>query len=241
MLGRFLEYSIATPDIRASLEFYEKLGFAQGQVGDAWPHPYAVVTDGRIHLGLHQQPAQSAPSLTFVKPDLLQLLGPLESQGVSVEFRRLGNDVFNELGWYDPGGHLIRVIEARTFSPIKRPITDTSLCGYFLEIALPAPSREQAKQYWERFGFVGMDEPDALLEHVSCTSDCIDIGLYDPAQLRSPTLVFDAGDVRAALGRLEQAGIVPSGQLPAPLRQRPAAVLAAPEGTAILLLSEGDA
>ena len=54
MLGRFLEYSIATPDIRASLEFYAKLGFSQAEVGEAWPHPYAVVTDGRICLGLHQ-------------------------------------------------------------------------------------------------------------------------------------------------------------------------------------------
>ena len=51
VLGRFLEYSLATPDIRASLDFYTKLGFSQAEVGEAWPHPYAVVTDGRICLG----------------------------------------------------------------------------------------------------------------------------------------------------------------------------------------------
>ncbi len=68
MLGRFLEYSIATPDIRASLEFYAELGFSQAQVGEAWPHPYAVVTDGRICLGLHQA-FGPAPAITFVKPD----------------------------------------------------------------------------------------------------------------------------------------------------------------------------
>ena len=55
MLGRFLEFSVATPDIRASLDFYTDLGFSSAEVGDAWPHPYAVVTDGRICLGLHQQ------------------------------------------------------------------------------------------------------------------------------------------------------------------------------------------
>ena len=63
MLGRFLEYSVATPDVAASLEFYIKLGFSPAEVGEAWPHPYAVVTDGRIHLGLHQHPLP-APSLT---------------------------------------------------------------------------------------------------------------------------------------------------------------------------------
>ena len=70
MLGRFLEFSLAAPDVQASLDFYLSLGFSSAEVGDAWPHPYAVVTDGRICLGLHQEPIP-APSLTFVKPDLL--------------------------------------------------------------------------------------------------------------------------------------------------------------------------
>jgi catechol 2,3-dioxygenase-like lactoylglutathione lyase family enzyme len=237
VLGRFLEFSVATPDIRASLEFYTKLGFTQAQVGEAWPHPYAVVTDGRICVGLHGE-FIPAPSLTFVKPDLLKYLGTLEKRGLQFEFRRLGNDVFNELGWLDPSGHLIRLVEARTFSPSKRRATDTSLCGYFAEVALPSPRRDAAKEFWENFGFVGMDEPDALLPHVSCTSDSVNIGLYDPAHLRSPTLLYDAGDVGGTLARLAEAGILPTGQLPVPLRQLPATLLTAPEGTPILLLSE---
>jgi catechol 2,3-dioxygenase-like lactoylglutathione lyase family enzyme len=237
VLGRFLEYSIATPDIRASLEFYTKLGFSQAEVGEAWPHPYAVVTDGRICLGLHEQ-FIPAPSLTFVKPDLLRHLSALERLALQFEFRHLGNDVFNELGWLDPGGHLIRLVEARTFSPSKRPATETSLCGYFLEIGLPAPNRDVAKAFWEQFGFVGIDEPNAPLPHVSCTSDSVDIGLYEPAQLKQLTLLFDGGDIGGALARLADAGILPTGQVPAPLRQLPATMLTAPEGTMLLLLSE---
>jgi catechol 2,3-dioxygenase-like lactoylglutathione lyase family enzyme len=236
VLGRFLEYSIPTPDIGASLDFYGKLGFSQAQVGETWPHPYAVVTDGRLHLGLHQHAAAVLPALTFVKADVLHQLGVLESRGVTFEYRKLGNDVFNEIGWLDPSGHLIRLIEARTFSPIKDP--RASLCGYFLEIGLPAPDRELAKHYWEELGFVGLEEPQAALPHVSCTSDSIDIGLYDPAQLRLPSLVFDADNVAATLARLASAGIAPSGPVPAGLRDRPAAMLAAPEGTPILLLAD---
>jgi catechol 2,3-dioxygenase-like lactoylglutathione lyase family enzyme len=234
VLGRFLEYSIPTSDIRASLDFYVKLGFSQAQVGETWTHPYAVVTDGRLHLGLHQLETAVA-ALTFVKPDVLGQLDGLESRGVVFEYRKLGNDVFNEVGWLDPSGQLTRLIEARTFSPVKHP--RGSLCGYFLEIALPVPDRELAKQYWERLGFVGLDEPDAALPHVSCTSDSIDIGLYDPAQLRQPTLVFDTDDVKESLARLSSAGIAPSSPLPAALRHRPAALLMAPEGTPILLAS----
>jgi catechol 2,3-dioxygenase-like lactoylglutathione lyase family enzyme len=236
MLGRFLEYSIATPDIRESLEFYGRLGFSQAEVGEAWTHPYAVVTDGRICLGLHQE-AIPAPSMTFVKPELLKHLDAFEKLGLRFEFRHLGNDVFNEVGWFDPSGHLIRLIEARTFSPSKRLVTDTSLCGYFLEIGLPVSGSAAAKLYWEQFGFVGMDEPDAPLPHVSCTSDTVDVGLYDPVHLRRSTLLFDAGDVGGTLARLAEIGVLPAGPVPAALAQAPAALLIAPEGTPILLSS----
>jgi catechol 2,3-dioxygenase-like lactoylglutathione lyase family enzyme len=239
VLGRFLELSIATPDIRASLDFYGKLGFSAAEVGEAWNHPYAVLTDGRICIGLHQH-SSFEPSTTFLKPDLLKHLGSLERLGLKFEFRRLANDVFNEVGWLDPSGHMIRLVEARTFSPIKRKSADTSLCGYFLEIALPAPSRDIAKSHWEQFGFVGMDEPDAMLPHVSCTSDTINIGLYEPAHVQGPTLVFEVGDVDEALGRLDAIGITPNGRVPAPLKHMPAAVLMAPEGTAILIAATQD-
>jgi catechol 2,3-dioxygenase-like lactoylglutathione lyase family enzyme len=234
VLGRFLEFSLATPHIQASLDFYTGLGFSQAEVGEAWVHPYAVVTDGRVCLGLHQE-AMPAPSLTFVKPDLLKNLDALERLGIEFEFRHLGNDVFNEVGWLDPSGQLVRLIEARTFSPSKRLANNTSRCGYFVEIAMPTPDRESAKKYWEEFGFVGMDEFSDRLPHISCTSDFIDLGLYHPADLRRATLRFEVDDVGGTLAELADNGILPSGELPAALRGLPAAVLMAPEGTPILL------
>jgi catechol 2,3-dioxygenase-like lactoylglutathione lyase family enzyme len=238
VLGRFLEYSLATSDIQASLDFYGRLGFSQAEVGEAWSHPYAVVTDGRICLGLHQE-AIPAPSLTFVKPDLLKYLDVLETRGVEFEFRHLGNDVFNEAGWLDPSGQLVKLIEARTFSPSKRLATDTSHCGYFLEIAIPAPDREMSKAYWEEFGFVGMDEMDDRMPHITCTSDFLDLGLYRPADLRRAALRFEVDDVAGTLARLAEVDISPDGELELPpgLRGGPAAVLTAPEGTPILLTS----
>jgi catechol 2,3-dioxygenase-like lactoylglutathione lyase family enzyme len=238
VLGRFLELSLATPDIQASLDFYVKLGFSQAQVGDAWPHPYAVVTDGRIHLGLHQAEIP-APSMTFVKPDLIKQLDALERLGVNFQIRRLGNDVFNEVTWFDPSGHLIRLIEARTFSPIKRGVSETSQCGYFLEIALPTADREGSKTYWEQFGFVGIEELDDRLPHISCTSDFIDLGLYEPTHLRRCTLRFEVDDVGGTLARLSRLDLSSSGEIPPPLRQLPAAVLITPEGAHILLTQTG--
>ncbi len=239
MLGRFLEYSVPTADIRASLDFYLKLGFSPAAVGETWPHPYAVLTDGRIHVGLHGV-ADGEPTLTFVKPELLQHFGTLERLGIEFDIRRLGSDIFNELDWIDPFGQRIRLIEARTFNPIERAATEVSLCGYFLEIGLPCPDLVQAKDYWEKLGFVGMDEFEAPLPHVACTSDSIDMGLYEAGRLPAASLVFDAGDLGATLKRLAGQGLTPEKQ-PRSLRGVSAAMLMAPEGTPILLMSEAAA
>lgn len=238
MLGRFLEFSAPTTDIRDSLAFYEKLGFTQAEVGAVWAHPYAVVTDGRIHVGLHQD-GTAVPALTFVKPGLLAHLDVLERLGVGLLYRRLGNDVFNEAAWLDPSGHMIRLVEARTFSPGKRSARQQSLCGYFAEIALPADSLADAKAYWESLGFVGLDEPGAPLPHVSCTSDTIDVGLYDAQHLGRPALEFETENLAARVADLAEKGIEPAGGMPQTWRDVPLAAYLAPEGTQILLLAAG--
>jgi catechol 2,3-dioxygenase-like lactoylglutathione lyase family enzyme len=238
MLGRFLELSLPTPDVRASLEFYLKLGFAQADVGEAWPHAYAVVTDGRICLGLHADGAADW-SLTFVKPGLLQQLSALEALGVEFESRRLGNDVFNEVGWRDPAGHGIRLVEARTFSPVNTLPGAGSACGYFLEVALPEPHIDAAKAYWEKLGFVGMDESEKPLPHVCCTSDSIDIGLHDPVRIARPALLFDADHPEQRLAALAERGIEATAKLPPALRQTGARMIVAPEGTPILIANMG--
>jgi catechol 2,3-dioxygenase-like lactoylglutathione lyase family enzyme len=234
VLGRFLEYSVAAPDIQASLDFYTRLGFSQAEVGETYAHPYAVVTDGRICIGLHEAP-MPAPALTFVKPGLLKHLGEFEKLGIEFEFRHLGNDVFNEVGWFDASGDLIKLVEARTFSPSKRAANDISRCGYFLEVALPIADRATANSLWESFGFVGIDEPEDRLPHISCTSDTIGVGLYDPAGLRRACLRFEVDDVGGTIAHLAERGISTSGELPPALRAVPAAMLAAPEGTLLLI------
>ncbi|HVY80865.1 MAG TPA: VOC family protein, partial [Steroidobacteraceae bacterium] len=103
MLGRFHEVSLATPDIRASVEFYERLGFIQAQTSDTYSHPYGVLTDGRIFLGLHQRRFAS-PALTFVHAGIIAFADELEARGIELDSRRVGNEVFNEIGFRDPSG-----------------------------------------------------------------------------------------------------------------------------------------
>ncbi len=235
MLARFLELSVQTPDIRASVEFYAGLGFAHADVGEAWSHPYAVMTDGRLCVGLHQQ-EEFQSSLTFVKPNLSKHVAELDRRGLSLEFCRLGDGVFNELGWFDPSGHLIRLLEARTFSPGEDRANGKTSCGYFLEIALPASAPDLAKSHWETLGFVGMEDFDAVMPHIACISDTVEIGLYSPAYLTAPTLMFEVDRLEDTLMSLAARGLNRRGRLPGSMHGR-AAMLTAPEGTPILLVA----
>lgn len=197
-----------------------------------------MLTDGRIHVGLHREDV-GTPQITFVRHELLRQLDALERLGVEFETRRLGNDVFNEISWRDPSGHLVRLVEARTFSPAKIAAAAESICGQFREIGLPSADAATSKDWWESLGFVGLDEPDARLPHVCCTSDTLNVGLYRPQDLRAPTLVFEADDVPACVAKLISLGVQATHATPGALPARNAALLTAPEGTPILIYSSG--
>ncbi len=191
-------------DLRAASEFYARLGFALAAVGETRRHPYAVATDGRVSIGMHGV-GDLEPTVSFVRPDLISHLDRYEALGVALEVRRLGGDVFNEIGWRDPGGNAVRLVEARTFSPAPTPSANRTACGYFREIALPAGDLAASRDHWERIGFVALDEDGPLGPCTICTSDTMTLGLYDPRRVDAPTVIFEADDlarVSAALTAL---------------------------------------
>ena len=159
MLGRFLEVSVRSPDLPESLAFYEALGFVQAVTGDARPYPYAVITDGRLCLGLHGAGDDEA-TLAFVHPDLAQHAPRLEALGIEFEFVRLGAEQLHELGFQDPAGQRVTLVEARTFSPPAAPSQPSEL-GYFEEFGIPTSDLERSAAFWEALGLVAF-EPERI-------------------------------------------------------------------------------
>jgi hypothetical protein len=239
MLGRFLEVSLHTPAIVESLEFYESLGFVQAQVGEAWPYPYAVVTDGHLFLGLHGAVVRS-PALTFVHPKLAQGVEALRARGVTFDQERLGNDVFNQATFRDPLGLAVNVIEARTFSPPQLDAGTSSTCGYFAELGLPVRDIEPARQFWEPLGFVALEEELQPFPRTSVTSDFINLSLYRSRAFRQPVLTFEDNDMRERLARLRERGFAISDEMPDSLEEGANGILIAPEGTRLLLMQSSD-
>jgi catechol 2,3-dioxygenase-like lactoylglutathione lyase family enzyme len=235
MPGRFHELSIATADIRASIDFYERLGFWQAPTGDAWPHPYGVVTDGRVVLGLHQAPQFSA--LTFIHPDLVALAEGHSAAGVMLSLRRTGPEVFNQIEFSDPAGQKIRMLAARTFSPALPASAHGSACGYFGHYSMPARDPAAVTAFWEPLGFVAMPPQTEPYAHHSLTSDGIDLAVHSPHWLPAPALVFCEEAMPGKIEHLRASGVPFETALPHALAGGGAALLAAPEGTLLLLLT----
>ena len=235
MIGRFLEVSVQAPELLESLAFYERLGFTQVTTGEAWPYPYAVVTDGRLAIGLHGHELPQSPLLAFVLPDLGRHLDEIEAAGLTVLDRRLGADVFNEASFEAPGGQLLRLLEARTFSPAPRAPGELTKLGWFEEIALPVGDINATAQAWEPLGFVPAEAGAEPYPHVGLTSDTLNVALVDRGALARPVLTFTDATMSTRIATLGEAGFKFARRLPAQLDPAQNALLVAPEGTQLLL------
>jgi hypothetical protein len=235
-LGRFLEVSLATTDVAASLAFYESLGFVQATVGEAWPHPYAVVTDGRLSLGLHRAEFES-PLPTWVAPSLRERLDTLAALDVTIEDARLDDVSMHQALLRDPCGHPLRLLEARTYSPPELAPAHATALGYFEEFAIATADLTVASAFWDRLGFVAFEPSHEPFTRVVAASRDLNVGLY-ALDLQAPVLVFSDAAMPARIASLREQGHRFVQRMPRELAAAGAALLEAPEGTQLLLISE---
>jgi hypothetical protein len=221
------------------VEFYERLGFTQATTADTFAHPYGVLTDGRLFVGLHQRQGPS-PVLTFVRPGIAASLAAFSAAGIELTRCQTGEEVFNEIAFEDPFGHAVAALEARTYSPVARRATDTSLCGDFAELSLPAGDFAAAQAFWEPLGFVAAEESQPY-PHLSLTSDHLDLAFHAPALSARPLLVFRDAAMRSHIARLRELGLALSAAPAFTQGNRDGALLPGPGGTALLLLEEAGA
>jgi hypothetical protein len=234
MLGKFLEFSVHTPDILESLGFYKSLGFSELQIGEVWPHNFAVVSDGDLCIGLHDRDFP-APALTFVQPELAQRARAMSDAGFEFSLMRIDEDVFNELELPDPDGNLINMIEARTFSPPDDEVGD-SLCGHWLETSLPARDVMRACRFWAPLAPKILRIREEPTTHMRFDAGGISLGIGESIALDAPSLSFTCYDREAITTAIENQGIAHENF---PGYEGAFVSLRAPEGTTIFLF-DGD-
>lgn len=235
MLGRFLEVSVHAPDVLASLAFYERLGLTQAVAGDIWKHQYGVVSDGTVAIGLHAYEFAS-PALVWVRPRLAEFARQLDAGGVPLEFLKTGDEQFNELGFLDPDGQMITLLEARTFSPPSTPPPPPA-AGFFREYRYPVRRLDEAVAFWESMGFVATEVVEGPGARAALTSDGIDLCIYESNRREPPALVFSSADL-ARTGELLNGRELAPAPGEDPVSAGPCLTLQAPEGTWICILCD---
>jgi hypothetical protein len=205
--------------------------------GDAWPHPYGVLTDGRLHLGLHQTRLDS-PALTFVRPGIAGHRAELERAGIELSTANIGGEVFNELGFRDPAGQAVKMLEARTYSPAARQPAEPSRCGTFRRISLPATDFEGVSRFWRQLGLEVDEEAARPYPHLPLAGEGLELALHRPRFFPEPLLTFQDVAMGARIAALRELDVGTLQPPPAGLATRANAVLIAPEGTALLLLED---
>lgn len=237
MIGEFHELSISTADILESTHFWEGLGFVQATTGEAWKHPYGVFTDGRLTIGLHRYEFAS-PALTFVRPGLRDLVPRLEAlleeRGIDLEFIKLGPEHFNELGFLDPDGQMVCLLEARTYSPVVEPPGETRL-GWFGEYRMPVRSAPDSERFWERLGLLGHEHAASEDARLLCCTG-MNLGAHEDRRLRAPALAFYEHGMAARVERLHEKGWPVGKVVRGPDGAFRSATLRSPEGLDLLLI-----
>lgn len=231
--GRFLEFSVRTPDILNSLGFYRDLGFSELEIGDVWPHKYAVLTDGVLCVGLHDRDFE-APSISYVQQDLAKHARSMADHGFDFRFLQLDEDAFNELGLTDRDGHCINMLEARTFMAGDETIGD-SMCGSWFELSLPTRDVVHAALFWAAVAPVVLRVREEPTTHMRFDAGGIPLGLSESIALTAPSLSFRCHDKDALFACIEKHGLEHE---KFPGFEGAFAAIKAPEGTTLFAFDE---
>jgi catechol 2,3-dioxygenase-like lactoylglutathione lyase family enzyme len=81
-LGKLAEITLPVPDLADAVLFWTKFGFEALHTAKI-PHPYAIVSDNMMVLGLHQS-NQPTISLTYFAPDMANRIEGLKTAGVTI-------------------------------------------------------------------------------------------------------------------------------------------------------------
>ena len=204
-IGRFLEFSVRTPDILESLHFYKTLGFVELEIGEMWSHKYAVVSDGELNIGLHDRDFD-APAVTFVRPDIAKHARSMSDHGFDFSFMQLNEDAFNELRFSCHDGHTVTMLEARTFHLSEEAEVD-SKCGRWFELTLPVKDALSAARFWAPIAPAILEMREEPTTHMRFEAEGVPLGLSESIAVTAPSLCFKCSDKQELMQLIEQQGL----------------------------------
>lgn len=178
-LGEKSHILLNVTDLKASLQFYNKLGFRlldEQHHEDAW----ALLTDDAIFLMLYED-EESYTSLTYFAPDIDNKIAALRQQDVTIDHIQSDADGENVIQAviHDPNQlpiHLIR------FNPSGLPDVDLNndtYCGVFGEFVISTQDLEGSLEFWKKLNHQVLQQSEEPYPHALISDGTIIIGLHE--------------------------------------------------------------
>ena len=228
--GTHCELRLPVRHLGRSLAFYRKLGFRSLAVSRTGDHPRAHLTDGRLHLVLHQG-SFPAPTLRYYSPRILSRSSPLRrmrslglretkhGRSVAFEFRR-------------PGGP--RVLLSPSPPPVRPRLLGRSRAvpGKFGELSFQVRDMRVSRRFWSGLGFKRIEGHDREPYPWAVVSDgMMLLGLHQTrlGNKSGATITYFANDIPKRIARLRRAGVAVAG-IPRGSREPKGGTFRSPDG-----------
>lgn len=219
-LGEVFAFTINTPDLETSSQFYQKLGFKEIMRGD-FPFPFIQLSDDAILIMLKKD-NEPYLALTYYVKDIEKIITELEGKGIQFVSKPQKGDKVKKCLLQSPDKANVSLVEiaglfarpkGRTMismdqSEYIQPETYTNqVVGMYGEFAEAVADLETSIAFWEKLGFNTLMKFDAPGPWAILSDGSSIVGLHQGNEFSSATITFFAADMESKLNNLKAQGL----------------------------------
>ena len=220
ILGDIVALTINTPDLEASLQYYQKLGFKELFRAD-WPFAWIQVTDEALLIMLRKS-EDPYLALTYYTTDSGKVAAELEKRGISFLSKPGKGDMIQRYVFQSPDGLTISLVTIPmgfrkpsgntmlTMNPADyaNPATYTNqVAGMFGELAHPVTDLESSLPFWEKIGFNVLSKFASPYPWAIVSDGLGIVGLHQSTHFDFPAITFFAADMKDKIEQLKNNGL----------------------------------
>ncbi len=219
-LGDITAITITSPNLEASLQYYQKLGFSEVMQSD-FPFPWIQVSDG-VLLIMFRLSKEPYCALTYYTKDIAQIVPELEQAGIIFSEKAKDSDMVKRYllkspdglnitlvsivdGFKQPPGPgMLHMAQQDYFNPEKYV---NKVCGMYAEFAHPVADLEKSISFWAILGFTPLSKFTAPYPWAILSDGLAVVGLHQTTTFSYPAITFFAADMKEKINKLKEQGL----------------------------------
>jgi catechol 2,3-dioxygenase-like lactoylglutathione lyase family enzyme len=220
ILGEITAITINTPDLNKSLQYYQRLGFAEVMRFN-FPFPWIQVSDGALLIMLRQD-NNPYLALTYYSKETAGIAHELEKKGIVFAQKPKADDMIKGYLFQSPDGLNISIVDI--VDGFKQPTGPTMLtmsqedymkpekyvnkvCGMWGEFAVTVKDLEYSISFWEKLGFIVLSKYPSPNPWAILSDGLSIIGLHQATEFTNPAITYFAADMQSKIDELKKNGL----------------------------------